>query len=179
MDRPSGGVLLTVSVISLYATTSAFDDTGRTVTRVRGATTDLHRLVLEGDARAPTFRALVDEIHASNAIVIVQFGMCAGGRFRSCVAGVAGSARQRSVRIIVNTRMVHDHLIATIAHELQHAVEILRDPDARDRRTVLALYRRIGNGKCRQGLSAFCETDAAAAVEKRVLEELYRRAEQE
>jgi len=48
-----------------------------------------------------------------------------------------------------------------------------RDPQARDRASTLALYRRIAMGKCKQGLSEACETAAAQQVEALVLQELY------
>lgn len=63
-------------------------------------------------------------------------------------------------------------LLATIAHELHHAVEIIRDPTVVDRASTLALYRQIGTGDCREGLTDACETDEALKVEARVLDEL-------
>jgi hypothetical protein len=132
----------------------------------------MRRLVLAGYARSATFGALVDELQRSNAIVVIQFGLCANGRIRSCVSNVDGDARQRHIRIKVNTRTTDDRLIATIAHELHHATEITREPGAFNAEQTLALYRRIANGKCREGLSDACETDAALAVESRVNDEL-------
>ena len=140
--------------------------------RLKPADAEMRRLVSDGFRRSRLFRELVESIHASNAIVIVQFGLCANGRFRSCVTNVDGNERQRNIRIKVNTRAIDDRLIATIAHELQHALEILGDPNAFDSTRTLALYRRIGTGQCRDGLSDACETVAAQTVESRVLAEL-------
>jgi hypothetical protein len=80
----------------------------------------------------------------------------------------------RSIRIKVNTRTTDNRLIATIAHELWHAMEILAEPSATGPEQVLALYRRIGIGACQKGLSNRCETEAARVVEARVEEELAR-----
>ena len=146
------------------------------LTRVRGADPEMRRLVLDGDTRSATFSALVDEVQRSNAIVVIQFGLCANGRIRSCVANVDGDARQRHIRIKVNARTTEDRLIATIAHELQHAAEITREPGAFNSEQALALYRRIATGKCREGLSDACETDAALRVEALVNDELHRAA---
>jgi hypothetical protein len=104
-------------------------------------------------------------------IAVIQFGLCANGRFRSCVTNVDGDARQRSVRVKINTRMNADRLVATLAHELRHVLEILADPDATNAERTLALYRRIGEGECRKGLSDACETKAALDTEAQVLEE--------
>jgi hypothetical protein len=144
--------------------------------RVKPADPEMRRLISDGYARSASFSSLVDEIHRSNAIVVVQFGQCANGRFRSCVTNVDGDERQRHVRVKINTQTTDDRLIATIAHELHHVVEILREPDVTSPDTTLALYRRIGSGKCHEGLSEACETDAALALEARVQEELQIRA---
>ena len=142
--------------------------------RLKPADAEMRRLIGEGYGRSTSFRELVDAIHRTNAIVTVQFGMCANGRYRSCVTNVTGDDRARSIRIKVNTRTTDNRLIATIAHELWHATEILAEPGATDPERVLALYRRIGIGACREGLSDRCETEAARAVESRVEEELMR-----
>jgi hypothetical protein len=144
------------------------------LTRLKPADAELRRLTGEGYERSASFRALVDAIHRTNGVVTVQFGMCANGRFRSCVTNVAGDQRLRSIRIKVNTRTTDNRLIATIAHELWHAIEILAEPSATNSEQVVGLYRRIGAGACRKGLSNACETDAARAVEARVEEELDR-----
>jgi hypothetical protein len=144
--------------------------------RVKPADPEIRRLVTEGYVRSEAFRALVDAIQQSSVLVIIQFGECAGGRFRSCVTNVDGDGRQRNVRVKINTRTTGDRLLATIAHELRHVTEILADPDAMDATRTLALYRRIGEGKCREGLSEACETKAALDTERQVLDELDRAA---
>jgi hypothetical protein len=144
----------------------------RVFTRVRAADDTFRALIRDGDARSAAFRAMVDEIQASNAIVMVQFGLCAKGQVRSCVSHVGGDARTRTIRILVDTRTTGDRLIATIAHELQHALEIIREPGVTNSDEALRLYRKIATGKCGEGRSDRCETEAALAVEARVLSEL-------
>jgi hypothetical protein len=145
-----------------------------TFVRLKPADPEIRRLITDGYDRSASFRTLANEIQRSNAVVIIQFGQCANGRFRSCVTNVDGDGRQRNIRVKVNTRTTDDRLIATIAHELSHVVEILRDPGVVDAESALNLYRRIGTGKCREGLSEACETDAARAIEARVLDEISR-----
>ena len=74
----------------------------------------------------------------------------------------------------VDLRASDDRLIATIAHELQHALEIARDPNVSTSEAALALYRRISFGGCRAGKSDRCETEAALDIEARVNDELGR-----
>jgi hypothetical protein len=169
-------------VITLMTMSGATDNVGQSAggelqfVRVKPADPEIRRLITDGYLRSEAFRALVGEIQQSSVLVIVQFGECAGGRFRSCVTNVEGDGRQRNVRVKINTRTTGDRLIATIAHELRHVIEILADPDATDATRTLALYRRIGEGKCRAGLSEACETKAALDTERQVLDELDRAA---
>jgi hypothetical protein len=154
------------------------EETPRLV-RIKPADAEMRRLVLDGHAGSPTFRRLMAEIHETNVVVVIQFGLCARGRIRSCVSHVEGDSRQRHIRIKVNTRTTDDRLIATIAHELHHALEIAREPDVTSSELTLALYRRIGMGRCREGLDEKCETEAALQIEHRVNDELARVARRE
>ena len=143
--------------------------------RVRSTERFMIALIREGYERSAAFRDLVDVLQRSNAIVVVQPASCAGGRIRSCLVSVIGSGRERHIRIKVDPNMSHDWLIATVAHELQHAVEIVEHPDVIDASGVLKLYRGIALGRCREGLSEECEIRRALETERRVLEELYAR----
>lgn len=158
--------------MTLRASNAVTDDTPGLFTRVRSTQRFIIALIREGYSRSSGFRELVDVIKESNVIVFVQPAFCAGGRIRSCLVSVNGSTRQRHIRIIVDPHTTHDRLIATVAHELQHAVEIAEHPDIIDGSSALAFYRRIALGRCHDGLSEECETTRALATERRVLEEL-------
>jgi hypothetical protein len=168
--------LLAAALISGATQTRAAEADEVPLIRLKPADPEMRRLITEGYSRSASFRSLVDEIHRSNAVVVVQFGLCANGRFRSCVTNVDGDERQRHVRVKINTRTTDDRLIATIAHELHHVVEILREPGVMSADKALDLYRRIGSGKCHEGLSEACETEAALAIEQLVQQELQIRA---
>jgi hypothetical protein len=165
-------LLASVAVIGLWCPSAIAQSSPPELTRLKPADAEMRRLILEGHAQSEAFRALVDEIQRSNVIVVVQFGFCANGRVRSCVSNVDEDANQRHIRIKVSTKTTDDRLIATIAHELQHAVEILRDPETVDGPSTLQLYRRIGTWDCRTGLTDKCETEAALHIEARVNDEL-------
>jgi hypothetical protein len=138
-------------------------------TRVRSDDRYLIALIRKGYERSVTFRELVDRIQQSNVIVFVQPGLCAGGRIRSCLVGVAGSPHDRHVRIRLDPQhTIENGLIAAAAHELQHAVEVTEHPDVVDGRGLKALYRRIASGRCGQGLSEECETERALLTERTV-----------
>jgi hypothetical protein len=165
--------LAVIGTLTLSTAATAQDEEG-TFTRVRAANPDIRRVIREAHDRSVTFRALVDEIQQSNAIVVMQFGLCAKGRIRSCLVSVEGDARRRHIRIILDMRPPDYRFMATIAHELHHALEIVREPDVIDGASALRLYRRIATGDCNRGLSETCETEAALGLEKQVLDELHR-----
>ena len=142
-------------------------------THVRSTVAYMRTLIRDGYNRSPTFQDLVETLQRTNVIVLVQPGLCAGGRIRSCLVSVAGSVSERHIRIKVDPQhTIRDRLVATIAHELQHAVEIAEHVDVIDSDGVLRLYRRLSMDRCRQGLSEECETERAQATEQKVLKEL-------
>jgi hypothetical protein len=159
--------------VTLRASNAVTNDAPGLFTRVRSTERFMIALIREGYVRSPSLRDLVDVLQQSNVIVFVQPASCAGGRIRSCLVSVNGSPRERHIRIIVDTHRSHEWLIATVAHELQHAVEIAEHPEVTDASGALNLYRRIALGRCRDGLSEECETTRALTTERQVLSELW------
>ena len=153
------------------------DDTPGLFTRVRSTERFMIALIREGYDRSPVFRDLINALQRSNVIALVQPASCAGGRIRSCLVSVTGFDGQRHIRINVNPHTSHDRLIATVAHELQHAIEIAEHPEVADASAALKLYRTIAVGQCHEGLSEECETTRALLTERKVLKELYARFE--
>src|SRR5262245_22738816 len=166
------GVVVIAAVMGLQ--TSEANANRTMYTRVRSTNRYIGALVREGYDRSATFRELVHTIQRSNVTVWVQPGMCAGGRIRACLVSVSGSARARYIWIKIDPQhTIRDRLIAAIAHELQHAVEIAEAPDVTDASAVVSLYRRIAVGRCREGLSEECETERALEIEKIVNAQLF------
>jgi hypothetical protein len=163
--------------VTLRASNAITDAATGLFTRVRSTERFMIALIREGYDRSDEFRDLVDVLQQSNVIVFIQPAACAGGRIRSCLVSVNGSRLERHIRINVDPHTSHDRMIATVAHELQHAVEIAEYPEVVDASAVLRLYRQIAVGRCREGLSEECETTRALVTEKKVLDELYARFE--
>ena len=137
--------------------------------RIRAATPRIGKLIDEGVRRSRTFADLVKDIHATNVIVYVEatFGLPPEVSGRILLAGVAGG--QRYLRIQVRSTLQRDQLIATVAHELRHALEVGADATVVDEKGFVALYRRIGDAVHAGG--GF-DTEAARRAGQRVRDEL-------
>ena len=77
----------------------------------------------------------------------------------------------RYVRASISPDMTFDQMIASVAHELQHAVEVIEDSAVIDEKSLVALYRRIGQPSSAAGPSGW-ETVAAQRAGWQVRREL-------
>lgn len=141
--------------------------------------------VNEGRERSSTFRKLVEELESSDWIVFVQRGSCRLAGVTGCLLHQVGRYNSlRYLRVVVSEPFgSDDETIATIGHELQHAVEVVRAPGISDAGDIRQLYRRIGFVSVRRRVAGetgeVYETRNAIRVGATVLRELRanRRAE--
>jgi hypothetical protein len=163
---------LTSAVLFHAATLAASGP--QTTSRIRSTNAAMLDLLREGGERSAAFRTLTAAIEQTNGIVYVEFGYCAFGHLDGCLLPFLASTQgERYVRVLVTpdrTRVSHDQLLALIAHELQHAREVLEHPDVVDLTTMDAMYRQIGT-PIAGGPRGF-ETSAARAAGTAVLSEL-------
>jgi hypothetical protein len=141
--------------------------------RVRSTNATILEMLREGAERSATFRSIIDAIDHSTGIVYVEFGYCAFGHVNGCLLPFIASAHgDRYLRILVTpdrNRRSHDQLLALLAHEMQHALEVLEHNEVVDVATMEAMYRKFG--KPLIGLTGY-ETSAARAAGDAVLNEL-------
>ena len=125
--------------------------------RVRPVGDKANQLLREGTARSAAFAALLDTLERSDLIIYITTGGAPGPNHLrlACATGTA-----RFVRIAINAQNAETHLIAGLAHELQHAVEVANAPDVRDDATLVQYYEQHG-----QEVSSgrFCTREAQAA----------------
>lgn len=164
---PRRTTLLAVTFLAadlLEAPVSA--DQARSFARLRPLDALAGDLLSEALDRSPTVRSLVRTLEESDLVVQIQVrGL---DTFRGHLQFMSGSPDCRWVRVTVSLPSPKPDLLATLGHELQHAVEIAREPDVRDVESVAALFRRIG---FRRDGPQF-ETRAALEIEERVKHEL-------
>jgi hypothetical protein len=138
---------------------------------VRSTDPVIASLITRGREESPTFQRLVQIVHVSNGIVYVERGECRGGVL-GCLKGITASGSRRIVRLTIALGRRDADIIATIGHELQHAVEVLSDPAVVSTATIYLFYRRAGM----DGRTGRFETAAAIAAGDAVRADLQRRS---
>jgi hypothetical protein len=119
------------------------DDTPPLV-RVRAPSADIAAVIRDASERSPTFRRLLSTIDATDGLVFVEDGTC-GHSVRACLSlSVKVAGPSRLLRIIVDARRPDCQLMADIGHELQHAIELLSDPQVKDMHSAYAFFQREG-----------------------------------
>jgi hypothetical protein len=134
----------------------------------------LIELLREGQERSATLRGLQQEFASSGWLLFVQRGWCPERSAFGCLIHHVGQFEGRwFLRVVVNPdRGRRDNVIATLAHELQHAIEVASAPGVTDAASIQALFRRIGHIRIKTRSVITYETDAAWRTEESVLRDL-------
>jgi hypothetical protein len=137
---------------------------------VRATEARILAIVEEGVARSATFRRLVETLDASDVIVYLEpkFGRGALAGYLAHRMVAAGPMRYLKIGLDLNGG--RDRLVALVAHELQHAVEVAEVTAVRDSESMVHLFERAAIPLvCGDGCY---ETRAALDVQEAVLAEL-------
>lgn len=139
---------------------------------VRSTSFAIRELIDDAMWESPTFRGLVRRIVESDGIVYVEEGVCRHGVHACLLLDVTPAAGYRILHILVDRQGVlagrgRLDVIATIGHELSHALEVLGEPGIRTAAAMYLFYM----GKSPTANRTF-ETDAAIAAGFRVRREL-------
>jgi hypothetical protein len=146
---------------------------------VRATTRILADALRDGRRRSETLRASLDHLNRSDLIVYLAEGSCPDPQSIACLSMIGYNGAKRFVRITfvmqahgsrtILATFTH-HLLAQMAHELQHAIEVADDPLVVDGATLGAAYQRWG---FRPDLkSTTYETERAIRAGQLVLQEL-------
>ena len=139
--------------------------------RIRPQDPRLTDLLRDGVARSATFRSLVTRIEAGNVFVYISLSPQMKPALAGKLTWITNAGKYRYLRAPINTEQSLDQMIATLAHELQHAVEVSDADSVTDQRSLQELYKRIGRQSF-AGVSAGWETEAAQETGFQVRREL-------
>lgn len=167
---PTLVALLAACVISTSAFAAVPDEAWREA-RIRPQDPRLSNLLRDGIARSATFRAIVNRLETGNVFVYVSLSPMLRSRLAGKLTWITQAGEYRYVKATINTEQGRDQMIATLAHELQHALEVSEADTVIDQRSLLALYKRIGHPSV-SAINAGWETIAAQETGLQVRREL-------
>jgi hypothetical protein len=136
--------------------------------RVRALHPTLVKLVAEGVRKSATFHALMQAVARTDVIVYVEGARDMPPTLAGRMLIMPSSGTQRFMRVQVRLDARPNEIIATIAHELRHVLEVAEDDTVRDADGLLTLYKRIGHavaGSRRYDTSAAQETGRTVRLE--------------
>jgi hypothetical protein len=133
---------------------------------VRPQSTRSEEVLADAIKRSPTVAALVKTIERSPILVFIELVYDREDLGRTRIMTANEFARLLHVQL--NGKLSADRLVEVLAHELQHAVEILGAPEIRDEDSLARAYTRLGFEVDR----GHFETDAARLTELQVHTEL-------
>jgi hypothetical protein len=137
---------------------------------VRSTDRRILSLIEIGLERSETFRRLVATLNESDVFVYVEPKVIRQALGGYLAHNVVTNGGYRYLHVSVATRGSMRRVVALLAHELQHAVEVAQDPDARNPEELERLFSRLAvNFGC--GSTTCYETQAAKDVEHAVSEE--------
>jgi hypothetical protein len=139
--------------------------------RVRSSSPYLKLLITSGVEQSPTFRDIVERLEVSDLIVEVECGRFTG----STLAGRTALPGVRYVLVEVGCPLSSAPALATIGHELRHALEIASARWVVDDETLALFYTQIGfqNRAARTASYGQFETTDALDAGERVHHELF------
>jgi len=140
---------------------------------IRASDDELVALLEEGMRRSPTFKGLVDRLSKSDVILYVRPDVTAKNNAPTRLTFLAAKAGFRYLVIRVASGRSKEQQLATLGHEMQHAVVIADAPSVVDSQTLRKEFERVG--KLTQpsvGDDFFFDSPAAEEVRRRILAEV-------
>jgi hypothetical protein len=137
---------------------------------VRSTDPRILSLIESGLTRSETFRHLVATLDDSDVIVYVEPKLTRQALKGYLAHNIVANGGYRYLRVAVDTHGSVRRLVALLAHELQHAVEVAQDPEARDAEGLERMFDRLAV-KFGCGGTTCSETQAAKDVEYTVNQE--------
>jgi hypothetical protein len=139
--------------------------------RLRVTDADMRALLQRGIAESPSLRLLIDRLERTDVVVYLK---CE--RLRTGIDGqltfVSAAAGLRYVIVQIAWQLTPDRRIATLGHELQHALEIAAHPAIVDQASMKEAYSRIGFEREHVNRGPAFDTAAAIRTGERIWKEL-------
>jgi hypothetical protein len=139
--------------------------------RVRAVDQRVAALIERGTRRSATFKQLIERIEKTDGIVYVDVGVCRPPAVACLRHSMTHAGPNRVLHVMINMRRPPREVLASIAHELSHAMEVLAERQIQDDLAIFNFYNRQA---LKRGDSLEFETIEAIETEIRVQTELGR-----
>jgi hypothetical protein len=158
-------LLLVTTVVTLESTTSPRIPE---YPHVRTSDPRIERLIAEAARRSPTFAQLYSRLQDSDVILFVEPSRDLRSDLSGRLMFLSATPLVRYLRAEIRADLPRTDMISTIAHEMQHAIEIADSALVRDQGSLAVFYGHIGL----TDREHVFETDVALAVARKVRREL-------
>jgi hypothetical protein len=122
--------------------------------------------------KSPTCRRIIDEIEMSTTVLLIRHGECELGKGGSCTRFARTLPEARYLHVVLDRNLVGPSLLGVTAHELQHALEVVRAPEVIDLPSLRSLYKRIGFFQYASREREVWETEEARRIASVVCKEI-------
>ncbi len=135
---------------------------------VRATDPRIAKLIEEAARRSVTFARLYSRLQETDIILFVEPARDLKPSLSGRLVFISATPVVRYLRADIRADLPRTDMISTIAHEMQHALEIAEATFVRDESGMAALYRQIG----RHDDVRMFETELAQVIARRVRREL-------
>jgi hypothetical protein len=139
--------------------------------QVRSSNSRIREALAYAVSRSSLLEELIATLNRLDRVVYVEEGRCPHQEQRSCIQ-LMPTPGGKYLLVRIDSRQPERVVVAQLAHELYHAVEIARAPDVVDAASFTSLYDRIGKRGCYLAVNSCWETDAAVAFTASVTRQL-------
>ncbi len=140
---------------------------------IRASDDELVALLEDGVKRSTTFKGLVDRLSKSDVILYVRPDVTAKANAPTRLTFLAAKGGFRYLVIRVGAGQAKDKQLATLGHELQHAVTIADAASVVDSASLRREFERVGKlTQPSTGDDFFFESPVAEDVRRRILAEV-------
>ena len=168
IGRACAGALM---MLTTLAASTAAQDSAAPPPHVRGDDT-MRRFIDDAARRSPAIRQWIDRLQELDVTVYVRPKVFAQRDLEGRVAILSNAGRHRYLVIELSCGRADIAMMATLGHELFHAIEIAEEPSVVNAETLAAFYTRIGVKPGDTGGLRTFETEAAAAAGLRARRQL-------
>lgn len=161
----------TLMMLTTLAASTAAQDHVAPPPHVRGDD-NMRRFIDDAARRSPAIREWIDRLQELDVTVYVRPKVFAQRDLEGRVALVSNTGSHRYLVIELACGRTEVAQMATLGHELFHAIEIAEEPSVVNAETLAAFYTRIGVKTGDSGGLRTFETGAAAAAELRARRQL-------